>query len=84
MRNAGKRERNEDKNALVNRVVERASWYLGHGLHHRLWERATVAYTGHATIADNLKAVRRDKKSLYKVVNYFSQSFTLTSANCGM
>lgn len=32
------------------------SLYLSYGLHHRLWQRPTVAYTGHATIADNLKA----------------------------
>lgn len=32
------------------------SVYLVNGLHHRFWERPTVADTGHATIADNIKA----------------------------
>lgn len=47
------------------RYVETASWYLSYGLHHRLWQRPTVAYTGHATIANNLKANRKDKMIVY-------------------
>ncbi len=50
-----------------SREVEAASWYLGYGLHHRFWEWPTVAYTGHATIANNLKANRKDKMMVYKV-----------------
>lgn len=45
-----------------------ASWYLSYGLHHRLWERTAVAYTGHATIANNLKANGKDKMIVYKEV----------------
>lgn len=36
-------------------------WYLGYGLHYRLWERPTVAYTGHAAISNHFKANRKDK-----------------------
>lgn len=46
--------------------VETVPWYLGYGLHHRLWEGPTVAYTGHATIANNLKANEKDKMTVYK------------------
>lgn len=65
----------------MSRALETASWYLGHGLHHRLWERTTVADTGHATIADNLKADRKDQISVYKrIFHRASCQLQLTTA----
>lgn len=33
----------------------KVSSYLSNGLHHRLWERSTVAYTSHAAIRHHFK-----------------------------
>ena len=89
-RNAGKKKgkikkkwsRKEVK--WYSRDVAAASWYLVYGLHHRLWERPTVAYTGHATIANNLKANGKDKMIVYKRLKISSKSFRSTSVHCAM
>lgn len=63
--------------------MERASCYLGYSLHYWLWEWPTVAYTGHAAVANNLKANGKDKISFFFFLQslqiILTHSFTLTS-----